>query len=318
MTPASLFEYVGDLSQYWPRFVDLCIRHPVLGVLLSSVCLIFGVYVAGKQVIGLGKQVKAWSRSPKLVAFAIAGLAPCFLLSYLLVYSVREDHAPRPVLTASEIFLGRQVLLKWCDPDSLSSPSVPYEIESAVDSEFTADVKREFEFFTGALGVISRNINGFRYWRVRRAAGGESGEPVGLWSEPIGVAQYEDVLAKIRSTGRLVVVTSNSFNKTHFRFFLGGRLTGFDIELVREIASRLTPLLGLSRPIDVVFVPVLWKDVLTSPSEGRADLVASTITRVPARERTYGLRFLAPYHTSSLALIYRADREVSSLERLSS
>lgn len=77
-----------------------------------------------------------------------------------------------------------------------------------------------------------------------------------------------------------------------FEFREGGELTGFDVELVEEMASRLD--------LDVKWVDTGFETIFTQLAAGRFDVVASATTITP--ERAAQVNFSDPYYLAQQAL----------------
>lgn len=94
-----------------------------------------------------------------------------------------------------------------------------------------------------------------------------------------------------------------------FEFREGGELTGFDIELVREIASRL----GIE---DIEFVDTAFDTIFTQLAGGRFDIVASATTITPERDEI--VDFSDPYYLAQQALTVNTEQtpDLQSVEDL--
>ena len=77
-----------------------------------------------------------------------------------------------------------------------------------------------------------------------------------------------------------------------------GRLTGYDIEVVRELAARA----GL----EAKFVPTPWDGIFLGLESKKFDLIANQIGKTPEREKKY--LFTADYLVSGAQIIVKADR----------
>lgn len=93
-----------------------------------------------------------------------------------------------------------------------------------------------------------------------------------------------------------------------FEFREGGELTGFDVELVEEIASRLE--------LDTNWVQTPFDTIFTQLAAGRFDLVASATTIT--EERQQQVNFTVPYYRAQQALTVNAERtpELQSVDDL--
>jgi polar amino acid transport system substrate-binding protein len=93
-----------------------------------------------------------------------------------------------------------------------------------------------------------------------------------------------------------------------FEFREGGQLTGFDVELVEEIASRLN-------------LQTDWRDtafdtIFTQLAAGRYDLVASATTITPEREEQ--VNFTSPYYRAQQSLTVNSEQtpDIQSVDDL--
>lgn len=89
-----------------------------------------------------------------------------------------------------------------------------------------------------------------------------------------------------------------------FDFEKGGKLTGFDVEVVREIARRLG--------VQVQFVQVPFDSLFAALQAGRIDMVADQITVNPKRQAIYDLS--TPYvDTTGVVVIRKGEKGITSL-----
>lgn len=77
-----------------------------------------------------------------------------------------------------------------------------------------------------------------------------------------------------------------------------GKLTGYDVEVIREIARRA----GL----EAVFVPTPWDSIFLGLESRKFDLVANQIGKTPEREKKY--LFTSDYLVSGAQIIVKAAR----------
>ena len=95
--------------------------------------------------------------------------------------------------------------------------------------------------------------------------------------------------------GRLTVGSDIPFPPFEFRE--GGELTGFDVELIEEMASRLD--------LGVRWVDTAFDTIFTQLAAGRYDAVASATTITEERQRQ--VNFTEPYYTAQQALIVNRE-----------
>jgi len=63
----------------------------------------------------------------------------------------------------------------------------------------------------------------------------------------------------------------------------------------------------MARPVEVLPIPVLWKELLDTAGQGRADLVISSVTRMEERKRKFRIDFSDSYFCATQTLIYPID-----------
>ena len=113
---------------------------------------------------------------------------------------------------------------------------------------------------------------------------------------------------KIKSKGELTVATSGTLYPASFHESKPDKLTGYDVEVVREVAKRL----GLK----VKFVEMGFDGMLTSVNSGKVDLAANDIGITKEREKKFA--FSTPYKYSfGSAIVRKSDSSgIHSLDDL--
>src|SRR5918996_1149189 len=96
--------------------------------------------------------------------------------------------------------------------------------------------------------------------------------------------------------GRLTVGSDIPFPPFEFRE--GGELTGFDVELVEEMAQRLD--------LEVRWVDTAFDTIFTQLAAGRYDVVASATTITEERQQT--VDFTDPYYAAQQAVVVNAGQ----------
>jgi ABC-type amino acid transport substrate-binding protein len=93
-----------------------------------------------------------------------------------------------------------------------------------------------------------------------------------------------------------------------FEYISRGKEVGFEVDLIREIASRLH-----LRPL---FVDTRWEAILQQLRDGDYDCIVGGITITPARKET--LAWSEPYMTTTLSLVINSAKtpQISSLADL--
>jgi ABC-type amino acid transport substrate-binding protein len=127
---------------------------------------------------------------------------------------------------------------------------------------------------------------------TEQAAGGTSEAP------PAEITTIEE--------GTLTVASDIPFPP--FEFEDGGELTGFDVDMVEEIGSRL----GL----EVSWVDTSFDTIFTQLAAGQFDMVASATTITEERQRT--VNFTEPYYRAQQALTINPEQspDITSVDDL--
>ncbi|MBZ5202181.1 amino acid ABC transporter substrate-binding protein [Planomicrobium chinense] len=116
----------------------------------------------------------------------------------------------------------------------------------------------------------------------------------------------EDVLAKVKEEGKLVVGTEGTYPPFTFHDD-SGKLTGFDVEIAQEVGKRIG--------VEVEFLETQWDAMFAGLDSGRFDMVANQVGINPEREESYD--FSDPYITSTAVLVVAKDNEeIKSFEDL--
>ncbi|WP_214891946.1 transporter substrate-binding domain-containing protein [Exiguobacterium sp. H66] len=113
---------------------------------------------------------------------------------------------------------------------------------------------------------------------------------------------------KIVKEGTLTVATAGTLYPTSFHDEESNKLTGFDVEVVKEVAKRLD--------LKVNFKEMSFDGMLTSVNTGQVDLAANDITIT--KERKAKFAFSKPYkYTYGTAIVRKSDlSDIQSLEDL--
>ena len=122
----------------------------------------------------------------------------------------------------------------------------------------------------------------------------------------VGSAQAESSLDQIRAAGVFKVGTEGTYPPFTFHD-ASGALTGFDVEIAREIARRLG--------VKAEFLEGKWDGLIAGLDARRYDAVANEVTITEERKAKYD--FSAPYIVSKAVLLVRADNTaIKSFEDL--
>lgn len=115
-----------------------------------------------------------------------------------------------------------------------------------------------------------------------------------------------DLLAEIQEEGTLVVGTEGTYPPFTFHD-ASGELTGFDVEIAREIAERLG--------VEAEFLETQWDAMFAGLDAERFDMVANQVGINDERKESY--EFSDPYITSTAVLVVAEDNdEIQSFDDL--
>jgi L-cystine transport system substrate-binding protein len=108
----------------------------------------------------------------------------------------------------------------------------------------------------------------------------------------------KDLLAKVKDEGKLLIGTEGTYAPFTFHDE-SGNLTGFDVEISREVAKRLG--------VEPEFKETQWDAIFAGLDAKRFDMIANQVGIRPDRQEKYS--FSDPYITSSAVLITHKDNE---------
>jgi hypothetical protein len=76
----------------------------------------------------------------------------------------------------------------------------------------------------------------------------------------------------------------------------GADLTGYEIELLRDLGARILAAHGINAKPTITYIRRVWgeKFFRLLEQDGAVDVIASAISITPEREKTYGLVFTDP------------------------
>ncbi|WP_017379664.1 amino acid ABC transporter substrate-binding protein [Paenisporosarcina sp. TG-14] len=117
-------------------------------------------------------------------------------------------------------------------------------------------------------------------------------------------ATESDLLAKVQEDGELVIGTEGTYPPFTFHDKTG-KLTGFDVEIAEEIASRLD--------VEAKFMETQWDAMFAGLDSKRFDMIANQVGINEERMEKYD--FSDPYISSAAVLVTHADNaDVKSFE----
>jgi len=118
--------------------------------------------------------------------------------------------------------------------------------------------------------------------------------------------QAAGVLDRILERGKLLVATNEAYKPQSFQDS-EGRWSGFDVEVAREIAARLS--------VSVEFVAPPWELVLSGRWRGRWDIAVNSMAATESRAKR--LEFAAAYYFTPVRVaVFESDQRFGKLEDL--
>ncbi|ARI77296.1 amino acid ABC transporter substrate-binding protein [Halobacillus mangrovi] len=117
----------------------------------------------------------------------------------------------------------------------------------------------------------------------------------------------ENLLENIKAKGELLIGTEGTYPPYTFHNEQD-ELTGFDVEIAREVAKRLG--------VEPVFKETKWDSMFAGLNSERFDMVANQVGITPERQEKYS--FSEPYIQSSAVIVTHEDNEsITSFDDLS-
>ncbi|MDL0435193.1 MULTISPECIES: amino acid ABC transporter substrate-binding protein [unclassified Niallia] len=116
----------------------------------------------------------------------------------------------------------------------------------------------------------------------------------------------ENLLEKVKSDGKLVVGTEGTYAPFTFHDEKTGDLTGFDVEIAKEVGKRLG--------VDVEFKETQWDAIFAGLDAKRFDMIANQVGINDERKEKY--LFSDPYISSTAVLVTKSDSDIKSFEDL--
>lgn len=113
------------------------------------------------------------------------------------------------------------------------------------------------------------------------------------------LAVEDNSLQEIKEKGKFIVGLDDAFPPMGFRDE-NGDIVGFDIDLAKEVASRMG--------VEVEFKPVEWDGIVLSLQNGIIDVVWNGMTITPEREKM--IDFSKPYMDNKQIIIVRASTDI--------
>ncbi|MEH7123153.1 amino acid ABC transporter substrate-binding protein [Bacillus sp. JJ1773] len=126
-------------------------------------------------------------------------------------------------------------------------------------------------------------------------------------TQPVNqAAESDNLFEQVKAEGKIRIGTEGVYSPFSFHD-ASGKLTGFDIEIVEEIANRIG--------VKPEFVETQWDGIFAGLDSNRFDVIANQIEIRPDRQEKYD--FSDPYVVSRPVLIVKSDNDtIKSFEDL--
>jgi ABC-type amino acid transport substrate-binding protein len=180
------------------------------------------------------------------------------------------------------------LLLSWATKD-LAQENLSFEVS------LTPAGKAPILQRTARNSIVPQGIEGKVRWNVRPVwqSPGQR-ERFGEWNKEQSFTYYPSALNRIIATRTIHVGTAEPDG-----FFVrqeGAELTGYEIELLRDLGTRILVARGIPAKPTITYTRRIWGEDFFRLLErdGAVDLIASAISITPEREKTYGLLFTQP------------------------
>lgn len=148
---------------------------------------------------------------------------------------------------------------------------------------------------TARNSIVPQGVEGKVRWKVR-PVWQSPGQPekFGDWNKEQSFIYYSSALNRIIATRTIHVGTAEPDG-----FFVrqeGAELTGYEIELLRDLGTKILAARGVTAKPVISYTRRIWGEdfFLLLERDGAVDLIASAISITPEREKAYGLLFTQP------------------------
>jgi cystine transport system substrate-binding protein len=113
------------------------------------------------------------------------------------------------------------------------------------------------------------------------------------------VQKKGDLLSGIKERGTIRIGTEGTYKPFSFHDEKTNELTGFDVEVAREVAKRIG--------VKAEFVEIPWDGMLTSLQTKKIDMVANQVGIKPERLKKFD--FSKPYTVSYAQIVVKSDNQ---------
>jgi ABC-type amino acid transport substrate-binding protein len=239
----------------------------------------------------INRPVAIWAYIALSIVLAI-GVGWWFLRHKPAAQIVEPEKPPNQAVQlekpAADASIVGPLLLLWSSKN-LSQENLSFEVE------LKAPGKEPIVQRTARNSIVPQGLQGKIRWRVR-PVWQRPGEPerFGQWNKEQWFVYYPSALDRIIDTRTIHVGTAEPDG-----FFVrqeGAELTGYEIELLRELGTRILAARGMKVKPTITYTRRIWGEEFFRLLErdGAIDLIASAISITPEREKTYGILFTEP------------------------
>jgi len=212
-------------------------------------------------------------------------------------------HLERPSSDSSVV---GPLLLSWTT-EELAQDNLLFEVS------LTEENKPARHQVTARNSIVPQGIKGKVQWKVRpiwQIAG--QPEKYGEWTPEQSFTYYHSRLDRIIDTKTIHVGIAEPDD-----FFVkqeGGELSGYEIELLRELITKILIAKGITTKPIITYTRRIWGEEFFQLLErnGDVDLLASGISITPDREKAYGFLFTNPTLVFPQALITKPEDKAFS------
>ncbi len=145
-------------------------------------------------------------------------------------------------------------------------------------------------------------------WRIRpgKMIAGQLA-PLGEWSLPHSYVMNPNVISRVTKTARLLVAsTPTSYDDLNATGASGG-YQGFEVDLIRWIATQVGEKLGLKQALQIEFVQVPWNRLFQAVENGEVDIAIRSISKSAQREKEFrNIKFSSGYIQNHQVIIQRS------------
>jgi ABC-type amino acid transport substrate-binding protein len=286
---------IDDIFKAFKSLVEFIGAHPYLSIPIVAIMLVMTLTSLGtsfKEQLGwIYDIIRQGTRRQRAVVVAAAVCITLIAIASPVV--VLHYRRPKPIfLDIKPVVLTREFNARWSYSEDHNG-NVKYHLvaESSEGQE---------EAFT-TIPYHKVGLTG----RVRLQVTATNKDGSESTSDPVFIDIYRDSIQRLKATGQLLVGIHADDNPGVFCFNSpDAGYQGFDIDLSREIAKRISAKYGVQYR-EPAFLFYHWPELLSEPSTNDVDFIIASISKTPEREEKFALRFSSPYYTTELGLVQK-------------